>query len=195
MEPVGSLPRVDERSPWVTLSRSSKYRNPWMHVREDQVLRPDGARGIYGVVESRAATGVVALTDAGEVVLVGQYRYPTARYSWEIVEGGAEPGEAPLAAAQRELLEEAGLVAERWAPVALDVQTSNCFTAEVAHIYVARDLRQVAEPTPDGTEQLSLARVPLGEALALVDRGVISDAVSVIGLLRVARMQAAGELR
>ena len=54
---------------------------------------------------------------------------------------------------------------------------------------------QVAQPTPEGTEQLTLARIPLRDALALIDRGVISDAVSVIGLLRAARMLAAGELQ
>jgi len=191
---MAALPPVDEANPWTRLSSEQKYTNAWMSVREDQVLRPDGQPGIYGVVESRAATGAVALTPEGEVVLVGQYRYPTERYSWEIVEGGAEPGEAPLAAAQRELLEEAGLVAERWTPIPGVIQTSNCFTAELGYVFVAQGLKQVQAPTPDGTEQLTLARVPLEQALALIDAGAITDAVSVIGLLRTARMLAAGEL-
>ncbi|MCA8923742.1 MAG: NUDIX domain-containing protein [Planctomycetes bacterium] len=193
--PTPELPRADETNPWVRLSGSIKYRNRWMTLREDQVLRPDGQRGIYGVVEAAAATGVVALTPEQEVVLVGQYRYSTGRYSWEIVEGGAEPGETPLAAVQRELLEEAGLEAARWTPIPGEFQMSNCFTAELGYLFVAQDLRQVAQPTPEGTEQLTLARIPLRDALALIDRGVISDAVSVIGLLRAARMLAAGELQ
>ena len=68
---------------------------------EDQVIRPDGHPGIYGVVETRIATGVVALDDQRQVYLVGQFRYATGEYSWEIIEGGSEESETVLAAAMR----------------------------------------------------------------------------------------------
>ncbi|MCW8138237.1 MAG: NUDIX hydrolase [Planctomycetota bacterium] len=174
------LPR--EPSPWRTLSSRPVYANAWMRVREDQVLRPDGAPGVYGVVEPvRVATGVVALTDAGEVWLVGQYRYPTEVYSWEIIEGGADPHEDPLEGARRELKEEAGLEAADWRLLGGELHLSNCITAERAFIYLARGLRQV-EAAPEATEVLRLLRVPLARALDLVDQGAIQDAVSVIGL-------------
>lgn len=176
-----------EPSPWRTLSSRVVYGNAWMRVREDQVVRPDGTPGIYGVMEpTRVATGVVALTDAGEVWLVGQYRYATGGYSWEIVEGGADPHEGPLAGAMRELREEAGLEAASWQLLGGEVHLSNCITSERAFIYLARGLRHV-EAAPEGTEVLRLAKVPLARALALVDRGAITDAVSVIGLLRAER--------
>lgn len=69
------------RNPWQRLGSKIVYRNPWITVREDDVVTPGGAPGIYGVVEARIATGVVAMTEAHEVYLVGQYRYPVDEYS------------------------------------------------------------------------------------------------------------------
>lgn len=176
-----------EDSPWRTVSSRPVYANAWMRVREDQVVRPDGKPGIYGVMEpTRVATGVVALTDDLHVWLVGQFRYPTGSYSWEIIEGGADPHEDPLSGARRELREEAGLDATHWQLLGGEVHLSNCITSERAFIYLARGLREVGAH-PEETEVLRLARVPLARALALVDTGVIVDAVSVIGLLRAAR--------
>lgn len=177
-----------EASPWQTLTSRQVYANAWLTVREDLVLRADGSPGIYGVMQPRrVATGVVALTDAGEVWLVGQFRYPTDVYSWEIIEGGADPHEDPLAGARRELREEAGLEAADWRLLGGEVHLSNSLTSERALIYLARGLREV-EATPEVTEVLRLARVPLARALALVDQGAITDAVSVIGLLRAERL-------
>lgn len=180
-------PLPTEASPWRTLATRLIYTNPWMTVREDRVLRPDGQEGIYGVMEARPATGAVALTDAQEVWLVGQWRYPTHNYSWEIIQGGADPGELPEEAARRELLEEAGLVGAEWELLGGEVHLSNCITAERAYIYLVRGLSLVSAPTPEATERLQLRRVPLREALRRVDSGEIVDAVSVIGLLRAAR--------
>lgn len=174
-------------NPWKTVSSRLVYQNDWMRVREDQVIRPDGQPGIYGVMEpTRVATGVVALTAANEVVLVGQYRYTLDCYSWEIVEGGAEPAEAPLAGAQRELAEEAGLAASEWSPLGGRIQLSNSITSEVGYLFLARGLREVPS-SPEPTEVLRVERVPFADALARVDAGEIQDAMSIMGLLRAAR--------
>lgn len=175
------------KNPWTTLRSRIVYQNPWIRVREDDVIRPDGTEGIYGVVETKVATGVVALTEANEVYLVGQYRYTTKNYSWELIEGGAGEGEDPLAAAQRELREEAGLIASEWQSLGEEIHTSNCLTAEVAKIYIARGLTQTA-PDPDPTEVLQVKKVPFAEALRMVDDGEIKDAVSIIGIFRAARL-------
>ena len=72
-------------NPWRTLDRRPVYDNPWIAVREDRVIRPDGSSGIYGVVHFKnRAIGVLPVEDDGSVWLVGQYRYPLDRYSWEI---------------------------------------------------------------------------------------------------------------
>lgn len=171
-----------ERNPWKTCSSEIKYKNPWITVREDQVICPDGTPGIYGVVDCRVATGVLALTEKDELYLVGQYRYPMDCYSWEIIEGGAEIGEDPLKACKRELQEEAGLVAADWAPLGHEIHLSNCHSSERGFLYVARDLQHV-DANPDGTEQLQIKKVPWKEAVSMVERGEIKDAFSIMGIL------------
>jgi 8-oxo-dGTP pyrophosphatase MutT (NUDIX family) len=163
------------------VNRREIYSNPWLTLHEHDVIHPDGSEGIYSVVDMRTATAVVALTPAREVYLVGQYRYPIERYSWEVVEGGAERGEEPLAAAQRELQEEAGLVAANWVQLGDTLHLSNCVTNEEGYIYLARDLSHVVA-APEPTEVLQVKTVPLDECLDMVLRGDITDAMSVMGI-------------
>lgn len=182
---------MSSENPWKTLGSRTIYSNPWLTLREDRVIRPDGEEGVYSVLETRIATGVVALRANGDVVLVGQYRYPTREYSWEIVEGGADPGEEPLAAAKRELEEEAGLVAARWTPLGGEIHLSNCISSEIGFLYLAQDLTET-EARPDGTEVLEFMDLPFERALAMVDAGEIRDAMSIMGILRAQRYFAAG---
>lgn len=177
-----------ESNPWQTHESIVVYDNPWIRVTEHRVTQPAGTPGIYGVAHMKnLATGVVALEEDGRVWLVGQWRYTLGTTSWEIPEGGGDPKRPPMEAAQRELLEEAGLVAEHWTPLQV-LHTSNSVTDEEAHIFLARGLRRVAEPDPEPTEDLTVKAVPFGEALAMIERGEITDAVSVAGLLRAARV-------
>ncbi len=173
---------MSTENPWKCVETRTVYTNPWMTVREDQVIRPDGKPGIYGVVQTRIATGVVALTPQQEVVLVGQYRYPTKMYSWEIIQGGTDLGEDPINACRRELQEEAGLIAKSWYSLGGEFHLSNCISSEVGFIYLAEDLEQTTA-SPDGTEVLALKTVPLPEAVRMATGGEIVDAVSVIGIL------------
>lgn len=182
------------RSPWTTRSSREVYRNPWITVREDDVIRPDGRPGIYGVVSTALAVGVVALTDRDEVVLVGQWRYTLDEYSWELVEGGAHAGEDGLAAARRELREEAGLEAAVWERLGGDLAISNSVTDERAELWLARELTPVP-PAPEPTEVLEIRRVPFVEALASVDRGELTDVMTVVGLLTLDRHRRAGGSR
>ena len=99
--PGGFMMRDDTRSPWRTLRSRNVYENPWISVREDSVIRPDGEPGIYGVVHYKNTAVGVLPVEEDHVYLVGQYRYPLERYSWEIPEGGCPKDEEPLRAAQR----------------------------------------------------------------------------------------------
>lgn len=168
--------------PWRTLSTREVYANPWICVREDQVLRPDGSPGLYGVVSMSQAVGVVAVTEREEVVLVGQWRYALGEYSWELVEGGVDAGEQPLEAIQRELAEEAGYRAGSWSTLGPPLTVSNSVTDQRGQLFVARDLEPVPRD-PDPTEELVVTAVPVGEALELIDRGLITDSLTVLGLL------------
>lgn len=174
---------MSEKNPWKTTGSEVIYENPWLRLREDKVIRPDGNPGIYSVIETRIAVGVVALTTNGEICLVGQYRYPTERYSWEIVEGGTDDDEKPLETGKRELQEEAGFLAKTWTPLGDGIQVSNCISNEIAVFYLAEDLTEV-EPSPDGTEVLQRRVIPLSDALEMVRANEISDAMSIVGLYR-----------
>jgi len=174
------------RNPWTTHESRVVYDNPWIQVTQHQVTQPGGIPGIYGQVHMKnVATGIVVL-DGNYTWLVGQWRYTLNAYSWEIPEGGASGGEEPLQAAQRELLEETGLAAERWESL-MTVHTSNSVTDEVAEIFLARQVRKVADPQPEPSEELQVKRILFAEALEMIDRGEITDSVSVAGLLQAAR--------
>jgi 8-oxo-dGTP pyrophosphatase MutT (NUDIX family) len=172
------------KNPWQTLSSQEIYKNPWIRIREDQVITPSGAAGIYSVVDTRIATAVVALDSQHNIYLVGQYRYPTKRYSWEVIEGGSEGQQGALETAKRELQEEAGLKAANWQQIGAEFFLSNCFSSEVAYVFLATELSEV-ESLPDTTEDLTITKIPFSEALSRVDSGEISDALSIIALYRV----------
>ena len=174
------------QNPWKTIGTALKYANNWIRVREDQVIRPDGNPGIYGVVETRMATAVIALTPKREVYLVGQYRYPTKHYSWEIIEGGTEHGEEPRHAAERELEEEAGLKASKWCELGEPVHLSNCYTDEVGYFFLAQGLTSVPA-RPEGTEVLVIEKKPFSEVMAMVEDGIIKDMLTIVGIYRLER--------
>lgn len=170
-------------NPWRTLSTRRIYENPWIAIREDQVLRPDGKPGIYGVVSMQnKAIGVLPVHQDGSVTLVGQFRYTVGEYSWEIPEGGCPRGEEPLEAARRELREETGLAASTWKPLGR-VHLSNSVSDEEGFLFVALDLEQF-EPEPEGTEDLQIRRVSWDEALRMARHGEITDGLSLIAIFR-----------
>jgi 8-oxo-dGTP pyrophosphatase MutT (NUDIX family) len=172
----------ETENPWRVLATREVYDNPWISVREDQVIRPDGAPGIYGVVHFKhTAIGVLAI-EQGEVYLVGQYRYTLGCYSWELPEGGCTPDEDHLSAAKRELLEETGLSAARWQLMGT-AHLSNSVADELAVWFIATELTQGVQ-CPEGTEQLRVRRVPLPEAIDMALRGEITDAISLMALMQ-----------
>lgn len=178
-----------QSNPWITHRSSTQYDNPWIRVVESQVTNPSGGAGIYGVVHFKnIAVGIVPVDAEGYTWLVGQYRYTLNQYSWEIPEGGCLKGqEEPLEAAKRELLEETGLEAEQWEDL-LHLHTSNSVCDEEGFAYIARGLRQ-GPAQPEETEDLQLRRLPLSEAVDMVRRGKITDALSMVALLRAGEIE------
>jgi 8-oxo-dGTP pyrophosphatase MutT (NUDIX family) len=171
--------------PWVRHTRRQVYANAWITVWHDEVDRPDGSEGIYGVVHyANEAVGVVVLDDADQVLLVGQHRYTLGGYSWEIPEGGSPPGEPAAEGAKRELREETGVVADDWRPL-LRFTLSNSISDEAGILFFARATEH-GEPDPDPTEDLAVRWVPFDEAMAMIGRAEIVDAMSIMALQAVA---------
>jgi 8-oxo-dGTP pyrophosphatase MutT (NUDIX family) len=177
--------RPTEVGPWRRRSRVPAYENPWIQVWHDEVDRPDGSPGIYGVVHFRSfAVGIVAVDEAGRILLVGQHRYSLDEYSWEIPEGGVDAAETPLEGARRELREETGFEAEAWRQLCR-ITVSNSVTDERGAIFVATGLRP-GTATPDATEDLAIRWALLDEVIAEIDAGTIHDLITIAGVSRFA---------
>jgi 8-oxo-dGTP pyrophosphatase MutT (NUDIX family) len=177
--------------PWTRRTRRVAYENDWITIWHDDVIRPDGQPGIYGVVHfANLAVGVLVLDDTGRVLLVGQHRYALDRYSWEIPEGGVPAGESALDGARRELREETGVEAEHWIELGRS-HLSNSVSDEAAVLYLATGLRH-GVATPDGTEALDVRWVAFDEVLAMTLDGRISDALTILAVQRAAIARLAG---
>jgi 8-oxo-dGTP pyrophosphatase MutT (NUDIX family) len=174
-------------NPWQTRSREQVYDNPWITVHEDHVINPRGGAGIYGWVNFKnKAIGIVPVDEQLDTWLVGQYRYTLNEYSWEIPMGGGPSELDPLESARRELKEETGLTASKWQNI-MRIHTSNSVTDEEGFIFLAQELT-AGETEFDETEDLRVRKLPLAEALQMVLDQKITDAISISGLFRVARM-------
>ena len=174
-------------NPWQTRQRQQVYDNPWITVHEDQVINPRGGQGIYGWVHFKnKAIGVVPVDEQLNTWLVGQYRYTLNEYSWEIPMGGGPNELDPLESARRELKEETGLTAKKWQNI-MRIHTSNSVTDEEGFIFLAQELT-AGETEFDETEDLRIRKLPLTAALQMVLDQKITDAISISGLFRVARM-------
>lgn len=183
----------EDGDPWIVKGVTHAFENNWLRIDEHDVIRPDGEKGYYGVVRiRRAGVGVLPIEPDGRVHLVGQWRFPLGRYSWELPEGGAEPGEDPRVCAERELIEETGLRAKALTPI-LEMDLSNSLTDERAVVFLATDLIQ-GEAQPDGTEVLKHRTAPFLEVLERVADGRIRDSITVAAVLRAHHMAVTGQL-
>ena len=157
-----------------TLSSREVYRNHWMRVREDEILRSNGARGVYGVVEKDDAAIILPI-DQGRIWLVEQFRYTIQQRALELPQGGWERKiDDPEALARGELKEETGLVADRMTHLG-DVWVAYGFLRQKQHVYLATGLTQ-AEKDPDAEEHdLVVRTVEIEEFEEMMLTGAIGD--------------------
>jgi 8-oxo-dGTP pyrophosphatase MutT (NUDIX family) len=169
-------------SPFKLTGTREVYRNPWISVREDSVIRPGGKPGIFGVVTMKAGSSVLPLTEDGQVYLTREYKYAIGRESLEVASGAIDDGESPLECAKRELEEELGLTAAEW----FDVGSVNPFTTVVSspnHLFIGRGLRETRQNLDEG-EVLRIVKMPLAEAYEKVITGEITHAGSCVLILK-----------
>jgi len=180
-------PHAWARTPWKTASTRPVYENRWIKVREDVAELPDGRTTIYGVVQCAECVGVLPFLDRDTVLLVGQYRYVFKDFLWEMPTGAQHGGEQLEQTAQRELAEEAGYEAGRLVKLC-EFHTSKSILHEIAHLYMAEELRPAARPA-DPTEFIERRAFPFAEVLRMVERGDIKDSMTVIAVLHAARQR------
>ncbi len=173
---------------WKKLSSRIVFDNQWITVFEDRVINPGGGQNDYGHVHFKnRAVAIVPLDDDGNTWLVGQDRFTLGIWTWELPMGGAPLDEDPLAAAKRELKEETGLSATTWTEI-LRVHTSNSITDESGIVFVAEGLTE-GETAFEETENIEVRKLPLADAIDMVVRGKITDAISVASLLGLERLR------
>lgn len=174
---------MKQHGPWTIRESNTVYRDPFVDLRVDQVIRPDGDDGQHVLVTIKPGVCVVAVDDDGNVHLTKEFHYAVGRESLEGVSGGIEAGETALATAKRELQEEVGLVAATWRHLMTVDPFTSCMRSPT-QLYLATDLTPT-DRSPEGTELIETVVLPLEEAVGLVLAGKITHAPSCVALLMV----------
>jgi len=162
------------------------YECPVFTITKDRVLLPNGETATRDRLIHHGGSGVLPLTEDGQVFLVEQFRYGIGQTTWEIPAGKLEKGEDPLVCATRELEEEIGATAGEILPLGT-LAVSPAYDSEIIYLYLARDL-SIGEQHLDGDEFLNVKKTSLTEALKMVTDGSIIDAKTQIALLKAAAL-------
>jgi ADP-ribose pyrophosphatase len=170
--------------PWKILSESAVITDPWLGVSAVRAELPNGVvLDPYYVVHEKEWTHVCAFDEAGDVVLVRQYRYPGKLVSLELPGGVIDPGEAPLEAAKRELLEETGYVSDEWIEAGT-MLPNPARQANRLHVFVARNARCVAGQALDASEEIEVAAQPVERVMLRIASGEFVHAMHVASFMR-----------
>ena len=186
----------DTPESWPVAATEPLLKHWLLEVRSDKVQMPDKHFAERTVVSHPGAVAVVALDDAGRVLMIRQYRHPVGYQLWEIPAGLRDAaGEPPLETARRELFEETGYRAREW-HVLIDYFTSPGFSTERLRIYLARGV----EPVKDGADPAYVRHdeekylvqkwVPLAEAVRLALAGKLHNSAAITGVLAAQSAQA-----
>jgi ADP-ribose pyrophosphatase len=181
---------MKQHGPWKIVESNQVYQDPWVTLRRDEVIRPDGDAGSYVVVNLKPGICVLAMDEGQNVYLTREFHYGVGRITVECVSGGIEVGEDPQLSARRELEEELGILATDW----IDLGTTDPFTANVispTNMYLARGLSFV-DTNPEGTELIESVKCSLEKAVQMVIDSEISHSPSCLTILKSAYLIGSG---
>jgi len=176
---------MKQHGPWKIKSSEVKYKNPWMEVREDQVIRPDGKDGIYGTISVLSGSSVLPIDEEGNVYLSQEFHYGVGQETIEVVAGGLDKDESPLDCAKRELEEEAGISATDFVDLGRIVSYTSYMDASV-YLYLARNL-SFKEVSRQEALNIKLIKISLEKALMMVMNGEIFHTGSCVLILKAAK--------
>lgn len=172
---------MNDAHPYKTIASKTVYENPWIRVREDKIIRPDGKEGIYGVMESNDSVMVTVLNDKKEIYLINAYSYPDQSWNWELPGGGGD-GEDAIVASKRELVEETGIVAEDWTLLG-KTRVCNGLMTERQSTYLARNLTMTDKKEAEDEAIVSHGKFySLAEIHDMIQQGKINDGQSLTGI-------------
>lgn len=165
------------------VSSKLSYKGPLFSVFTDKLREPNGTTGIRDVIRHSGSVVILAIDETNPakpiVIMEQQYRHAAGQYLWELPAGRREPGESPLAAAKRELIEETGYRAKKWQKL-VRYYASPGFLGEWMEIWLARGISEGAAQ-PEADEHIRIVRMPLSELLKRIEAGKIMDGKTIIG--------------
>ncbi|HEX9424268.1 MAG TPA: NUDIX hydrolase [Pyrinomonadaceae bacterium] len=167
---------------WLVEESVQRFKNAWLELSEDKVVRPDGKPGTFATVRMKPGVSVLAMNDLAQVYLTSEYRYAVERESIEVVSGGIDEDEPPHVAARRELREELGIEAAQWINLGL-VDPFTSVIHSPATLFLARKLSLV-RPEPEGAELIKVLKLELREAVQMVLKSEITHGPSCIVILK-----------
>lgn len=167
-----------KKGPYKVLSSKTVYKNPWIEVREDNVVRK-GKKSTFGIINYKPGISVVALDKDKNIYLVREFYYAINEYGIQVPSGGIEKGQSPLDAAKTELLEETGLVANNWISLGF-VHPLTMILNSPAYLFLVLNVRKNVEPE----KGIELVKMPFEEAYKMVLDGKIVHAPSCVVILK-----------
>ncbi len=172
---------MKQHGPWKIVSSEVKYKNPWIEVREDKVIQPDGTPGIFGTLKIKPGVAVLPLDEKGFVYLVKEFHYAVGS-TIETSVGGIDKGENPLQAAKRELKEELGITASSFTSLG-KVEPLTTYVNCPVYLFLCRGLK-FSKPTHDVNESITPLKVKFSKAVEMAMDGKIIAAAPLALILK-----------
>ncbi len=168
-----------QKGPFTITESKQIYKNDWIEVQEDKVIRPDGQEGLFTTVDTGIGVSIVAIDADNTIYLIKEYHYVLKQYGVQTPAGAVDKGETPLQAAQRELLEETGCTAKTWTELGM-VNALTSIIRSPVYLFLAQELTKTQEPEAD-IEQI---KVPLEKAVEMVMNSEITLGPSCVAILK-----------
>ena len=168
-----------KKGPYEVTESTHIYGNPWITVREDKVIRPDGTNGVFGVVDYAQGAHIMALDTLGNAILIKEYMYAIERDDIMFPTGGVDNGEHPLEAAKRELLEEVGYESDEWVELG-GLNPLSMVIKCTSFLFLAKNCRKVSQ----GEDTIEPLTKSIQEVEQMIEDGTISLAGSVCAFFK-----------